>query len=649
MKIARRAASGGSRRLNLSASSFSGIAGTKYYVDPTVGGASDANNGTSTATPWLTVAHAATATLVAGDTCFIKSGTAYAGALTMSRAGSSAAAPVTYTSFGVGVAPVLCQNIIRNPGMKDLVVGTPGTLATNWGESLVSPLTRAVAEHIVPVGSGRDYVDMLVSGTPGSSGQVQIRFDTAAPCSASTTFVLSAYLAFTGSLTNVSNVVLAAACLDAGGALISTPFTTTAITLTGSLVRYQCTATTPVGTVSVRPYLGFDVTSGQAINVTPRIQAPIFELGTTASTYGTSVNVTGAFVTLNNLKIGYGWTVGVNCGATDTSLYQLEITNSSDAIQFSQANGTAIACWPHDLHLTTNTTTANQDEGANAFSIFGSSAGGITIAYNKATNCIAPSHNYGWDGGFIAGWQQNDNITIRDNYANQCEGFIEPGASPATTLSNWSIFNNVINFCGILTWINNSGGFACTPQNWVYTYNTVYSDGTYPRTNGYIVGSTVALTATGQMSFDHNLFKGSNVNGPYYPGVTNLAHTNNFYNVNSGAPSGTGETTGTATFTDQPNGDLHTSGGAASYGAYANGGVASAVWPNPSAVYPNAVAVGTVSGHTGTLSLGGTYASLFCLNGSTLNAKGPTTRGSFDITITDSGLGLTTPFTITAV
>jgi len=81
---------------------FSGKA-TTFYVSA-VG--SDSNNGTSTATPWQTVAKVNAATLAAGDNILFRRGDTFTGPLVLSRNGT-ALARVTYGAYGSGASPII--------------------------------------------------------------------------------------------------------------------------------------------------------------------------------------------------------------------------------------------------------------------------------------------------------------------------------------------------------------------------------------------------------------------------------------------------------------------------------------------------------------------------------------------------------------
>jgi len=76
---------------------------TTYHVDPA---GNDANNGTSTATPWKTLARASGAVLAPGDSLLLKRGGSWTEALVMAESGT-AAAPITVGAYGSGANPII--------------------------------------------------------------------------------------------------------------------------------------------------------------------------------------------------------------------------------------------------------------------------------------------------------------------------------------------------------------------------------------------------------------------------------------------------------------------------------------------------------------------------------------------------------------
>src|SRR5579864_4548532 len=74
-----------------------------YYVSPS---GLDANNGTSTATPWLTLAHVNGRSFSPGDTIYLQRGGTWSEPLIPPSSGTSAN-PILFDAYGTGAAPVI--------------------------------------------------------------------------------------------------------------------------------------------------------------------------------------------------------------------------------------------------------------------------------------------------------------------------------------------------------------------------------------------------------------------------------------------------------------------------------------------------------------------------------------------------------------
>ena len=80
--------------------------GPTYYVDNCVVIGSDANNGTSTATPWLTINKVNASTFNPGDSILFESTCTWREQLTVPSSGS-AASPITFGAYGTGAQPII--------------------------------------------------------------------------------------------------------------------------------------------------------------------------------------------------------------------------------------------------------------------------------------------------------------------------------------------------------------------------------------------------------------------------------------------------------------------------------------------------------------------------------------------------------------
>jgi Right handed beta helix region len=84
--------------------SVSRAQGTTYYID-SIGG-NDRSNGTSSSTPWQTIAKVDSSSFNPGDSILFKSGDTWREQLNITNSGS-AGKPITFGSYGVGALPII--------------------------------------------------------------------------------------------------------------------------------------------------------------------------------------------------------------------------------------------------------------------------------------------------------------------------------------------------------------------------------------------------------------------------------------------------------------------------------------------------------------------------------------------------------------
>jgi hypothetical protein len=174
-------------------------------------------------------------------------------------------------------------NSLRNNTMQGAATGNPGTPPNFTSTGSLQGLTRSI--DALGTENGLDYIDYRFFGTPTTTGQPFVSFESNSVVAAvqNEAWTLSAWVKLqAGSLTNVSNVQLAMnefnssiTYLTGGGS---------AFTPTATRARFSFTRTMANAAAAfVQPLLAFNVTSGLAVDFTLRVYNAQLEKGGFAS------------------------------------------------------------------------------------------------------------------------------------------------------------------------------------------------------------------------------------------------------------------------------------------------------------------------------------------------------------------------------
>jgi hypothetical protein len=256
--------------------------------------------------------------------------------------------PLTGESLGLLVEEQR-TNSIRNNTMVGAVAGTPGTLPTNWiGNTTANGVTREV------IGTGLEngiaYLDVKYSGTPTSSFNIFISSETGNQIVAANgqAWTGSAYIKLAGgSVANIANLTLITAGRDSGGAGIAGQFFQASFSPTSSnLLNQRVVSTFTFSSASVayvRSQVSFDVTSGNAIDITLRIGLPQLEQGAFATsvipTSGTAVTRSADVASISGSNFSAWYRQDAFTAYVDARL--LSKTTAGSKPLFTVSDGTA--------------------------------------------------------------------------------------------------------------------------------------------------------------------------------------------------------------------------------------------------------------------------------------------------------------------
>jgi hypothetical protein len=176
--------------------------------------------------------------------------------------------------------------------------------------------------------------------------------------------------------------------------------------------------------------------------------------------------------------------------------------------------------YAHDLTMVVDDPAPDNDYGAQGV---GLRAPNNEIAHNVFVNCLAPSHDYGTDGGAIEMFGTVDNTSIHHNTAFNDNDFIEAGGGSA---SNIVVGYNLIIQSGPAIKLQAGGSFASKFQNFMFVNNDVVdasAEGAYSLF--YIYGT---LSGPSPFLVANNIFYLNNYR-MLVQGDTHFLHDRNIY------------------------------------------------------------------------------------------------------------------------
>jgi hypothetical protein len=225
-------------------------------------------------------------------------------------------------------------NGIRNNSMVGAVVGSPGTIPTNWIVGGVG-----LTQQIVAVGTenGVSYIDLRLSGTATAS-TATLSFESATQIAALTgqTWTISSYLKTISLPSPPSSFSFAITERTSGGAIVVQQ--TTNVSLTSNLARYTYSPTLNGGatTAFAQPRLFFVLVVGQTYDFTVRVGYPQMELGSVA----TSVIPTTTAAVTRSAEVISRTSASALIGQSEGTIYaEVDLRNSAVTAIFAIDDG----------------------------------------------------------------------------------------------------------------------------------------------------------------------------------------------------------------------------------------------------------------------------------------------------------------------
>jgi hypothetical protein len=254
----------------------------------------------------------------------------------------------------------------------------------------------------------------------------------------------------------------------------------------------------------------------------------------------------------------YAAGISIANGADHNVIRNIEATNTGFGITIYGQYNLAIGNYLHDLNIIVNTPGGNDDYGAVGIMLFNSDN---EISYNIIEKCMAPSYDYGIDGGAVEWWGVADRNYVHHNWATISNGFLEVGGGSArdTVVAYNVSVNN-----GSFSTIHLSGPFASSVVNFRIEHNTIVE--TKTDYQGYVLLGFEGDPTKDTALVRNNIFwieRGSSLGGGLQKvsDSQGFSHQNNLYHligeVTIGFDLGSGEKIADPLFANLGGRDFH--------------------------------------------------------------------------------------------
>lgn len=279
---------------------------------------------------------------------------------------------------------------------------------------------------------------------------------------------------------------------------------------------------------------------------------PVFANPGSASNYTNAILISASWVVVENFKVNNAQYAGVYISdtAAHNIVRNIEATNVGVGIQIRGQYNLVTGNYIHDLHMVRNTPGGTDDSGAMGISFISGSYN--TVSYNRMVKCIAPSYDFGTDGGVVEFFGNSNGNYFHHNWGSDSDGFSEVGGG--TALNNILAYNISVNNGGF-TSIHLNDGFASVVKNFRVENNTIVETTQTGWVPFGFMGDPAADTFVlrNNILYINKFLKISNKSG--------FTHTNNLYFLSGGTIMGytlaAGEAIGNPQFVDLAGRDFH--------------------------------------------------------------------------------------------
>jgi hypothetical protein len=234
-----------------------------------------------------------------------------------------------------------------------------------------------------------------------------------------------------------------------------------------------------------------------------------------------AIRLTGNYLVVDGVKIRDTYESGAVIWGSNCIVKNSEMTNTGFGVMVAAVNAKVLNNYIHDTHMIVNSPGGDDDYGANGVNLT-TGTNGAEVAYNHIIGCVAPSYDYGTDGGAFEFYGNVSNVNVHHNWCEGNNGVFEFGGG---TISNVTISYNVTLDNGVLGGLHLAGTFAANITAIRLENNTVVE-----AYNG-IANNVLWFNGTSrqnQFSAKNNIFHYSGAYSAFSNG-TRFVHANNLY------------------------------------------------------------------------------------------------------------------------
>ncbi len=282
--------------------------------------------------------------------------------------------------------------------------------------------------------------------------------------------------------------------------------------------------------------------------------APIFSAG---AALNFAIRVDADYIVIDGFLVNNSFDNGIAIrpGSDYNIVKNCEITTTGKAVAIGGEHNLITQCYMHDLVMVLNTPGGGSDDyGATGVSI---EAPDNEVSYCRFLNCIAPSYDFGYDGGAIELYAICDNAYIHHNRAENCCGFFEVGGGGTASAQDVIMSYNVMINCGA-SGMHLGGAFISDVDNFRFENNTYVDLG--ETLVWRAIWFTGAHPTAGVFLMRNNIFYLHNFYRVVNEDTTAFTHNNNLYYQIHGTPGFTLDATEVTTdplFVSLGTGDYH--------------------------------------------------------------------------------------------